>query len=253
MHQKVRSIIFFTSMLLLTARFCPAADTIPFRPGEKLHYSIYWRDIAVGAMTFEVNPMTTTNTIPAYHFTMHSAISPFLAAIFMISNRVESYTDTCMAHALLYKERNSGTAEQDVTVTFDWKKREAQYSCNGQKHRPSTLLPGAFDSLSVLYALRLIDLKGVREFSIPVSDGFACVAVNAKMLGKQKVRVEGGEYDAYVIEPQLAGFPRIFTTLSGATVQLWISADARRLPVKIMCDMPLGSFKAELKSSKSGE
>ena len=80
-----------------------------------------------------------------------------------------------------------------MTVTFDWKKREAQYSCNGTKYRPSALVPGAFDPLSVLYALRLLDLKGIKEISKPVSDGLACVVVRATVLGKQKVRVESGE------------------------------------------------------------
>ena len=252
MHQKVRTVFFFTSMLLLAARLCPAAGSIPFKPGEKLHYSIYWEDIAAGEVTFEVKPMATANSIPAYHFTMHSQTSPLLNAVLMISDRVESYADTGMAHALLYKERSSGTAAQDVTVTFDWKKREAQYSCNGTKYRPSALVPGAFDPLSVLYALRLLDLKGLKEISKPVSDGLACVVVRAKVLGKQKVRVESGEYDAYVVEPQLAGFSTILDALSGATVQLWISADERRLPVKIMCGLPFGTFKAELKSSKAG-
>jgi len=253
MHQKLRRVFFFTSMLLLAARLCPAAGTIPFKPGEQLQYSIYWEDIAAGEVTFAVQPMSAVNSIPAYHFTMTSQTSPLLKAVLMISDRVESYADTGMAHTLLYKERNSGTAGQDVTVTFDWKKQEAQYSCNGIKYRPSALVPGAFDMLSVLYALRLLDLKGIQEISKPVSDGLACVVVRAKVLGKQKVRVESGEYDAYVVEPQLAGFSTLLDTLSGATVKLWISADARRLPVKIMCSLPLGNFTAELKSSKAGD
>jgi len=252
MHQKVRTVLFFTGMLLLAARLCPAADTMPFKPGEKLQYSVYWEDIAAGEVTFEVKPMAAVNSMPAYHFTMSSAISPFLNALLMISDRVESYADAGMAHALLYKERTSGTAAQDVTVTFDWEKSEAQYSCNGTKYRPSALVPGAFDVLSVLYTLRLLDLKGIQEISRPVSDGLACVVVRAKVLGKQKVRVESGEYDAYVVEPQLAGFSKIFDMLSGATVKLWIGADARRLPVKIMCSLPFGTFTAELTSSKAG-
>jgi hypothetical protein len=239
-------------MLLLATRFCPAADSLPFKPGEKLLYVVYWEDIAVGELTFETKSMATANSIPAYHFTMHSAISPFLAAILMISDCVESYADIGMTHALLYKEHNNNSSEQDATITFDWKKNEAQYSCNGKKYQPSALLPGAFDSLSVLYALRLLNLKDMREFSKPVSNGFACVAVRARVLGKQKVRVESGEYDAYVVEPLLAEFSKLFNTLSIAALKLWISADARRVPVKIICDLQLGSLKAELKSSKTG-
>ena len=143
---------------------------------------------------------------------MSADISPLLNAVIMIGDRVESYADTGMTHALMYKEHKNGATEEDVTVTFDWIKREAQYRLNEKKYRPTALLPGAFDPLSVLYALRLLDLKGMRKISKPVSNGLDCIVVQAKVLGKQRVRVESGEYDTYLIETQLAGFSEIFDT-----------------------------------------
>lgn len=235
------------SMLLVVASLSLAADPTPFKSGEKLHYGVYWEELSAGEITIEVKPIVKINNIPVYHFTMSAEISPLLDVIIMLGDRVESYTDIGMTHALLYKEHKNGTPEQDVTVTFDWKKREAQYCLNGQKFKPTALLPGAFDPLSVLYALRLLDLKGMRKISKPVSNGLDCIVVQAKVIGKQRVQVESGEYDTYVVETQFAGFSEIFDKLSGGTVKLWISADARRLPVRIACEFPVGSFKAELK------
>ena len=253
MHQKTRIFFSLLGMLLLVARLCPAADPTPFKSGEKLHYGVYWEEFSAGEVTIEVKPIAKINNIPAYHFTMSAEISPLLDAVIMIGDRVESYADTGMTHALLYKEHKNGATEQDVTVTFDWKKREAQYCLNGEKYRPTALLPGAFDPLSVLYALRLLDLKGMRKISKPVSNGLDCIVVQAKVIGKQRVRVESGEYDTYLVETQLAGFSEIFDNISGATVKLWISADARRLPVRIVCELPVGSFKAELKVLETRE
>jgi len=104
-----------------------------------------------------------------------------------------------------------------------------------------------------MYALRLLDLKGMRKISKPVSNGLDCIVVQAKVIGKQRVRVESGEYDTYIVETQLAGFSEIFDNISKATVKLWISADARRLPVRIVCALPVGSFKAELKVLETRE
>ena len=248
MHQKTRIFFSLTGLLLLAARLCPAADPMPFKPGEKLHYSVYVAEFPAGEVTFDVKPLAKINTIPAYHFVMTAETSPLLDALLMLEDRVESYADTGMTHALLYKEHKDGATEQDVTVTFDWKKNEAQYCLSGKKMRPTALVPGAFDPLSVLYALRLLDLKGMRKISKPVSNGLHCVVAGAKVLGKQKVRVESGEYDTYVVEPLLAEFSDIFKNISGATVKLWISADARRLPVRIVCEFPVGRFMAELKA-----
>ncbi|MCG7852552.1 MAG: DUF3108 domain-containing protein [Methanosarcinaceae archaeon] len=253
MQKKPRVLFFLLAILLLAGSFCSAATPIPFKSGEKLLYGVYWEEFPVGEVVFDIRPITTVNSIPAYHFTMRSETSPILDAVLMIADRIESYADTGMTHALLYKEHKNGTMGEDATITFDWQKREAQYCLNGKKFKPSALLPGAFDPLSVLYALRLLDLNGMREIAKPFSNGFQCVIVKAKVLGKQKVRVESGEYNTYVIEPLLAGFPEIFDKISGATVKLWISSDERKLPIKVVCDFPLGRFRAELKSLKTNK
>ncbi len=244
-------IILITTIVLLATRLCPAADTLPFKPGEKLLYSVYLGEFSVGEVIFDVKPMAKTNDIAAYHFVMTASTSPVLDTLFMLADRVDSYADTAMTHALMYKEHSSSATEQDVTVTFDWKKREAHYCLGEKKFRPTALLPGAFDPLSVLYALRLLDLKGKSEVVKPVSDGLHCAVARAKVLGKQKVRVESGVYDAWVVQPLPAEFSNIFKNISAATVKLWISADARRLPVKIICEFPVGSLMAELKAIES--
>jgi hypothetical protein len=245
MHQKP-CVFLIIATVLFAARLCPAADTMPFAPGEKLHYSVYLGEFSVGEVIFEVKPMAEINNIAACHFVMTSETSPVLDTLFMLAGRVDSYADTKMTHALLYKEHSGSAAQQDVTVTFDWKKSEAQYCLGTKKFRPTALLPGAFDPLSVVYALRLLDLQGKKEASKPVSDGLHCAVARAKVLGKQKVRVESGMYDTFVVQPLLAQFSDIFKSISTATVKLWISADARRLPVKIACEFPVGSLTAEL-------
>jgi hypothetical protein len=250
MPQKL-CIVFITTMVLLATSLCPAADALPFKPGEKLHYSVCLGEFPVGEVMFDIMPMAKINTQPAYHFVMTAATSPLLDSLFMLADRVDAYADSAMQHALLYKEHHGSAADQDITVTFDWKKREAQY-CNGKKKfKPSQLLPGAFDPLSVLYALRLFDLKEKSEIAKPVSDGLHCAVARAKVLGKQKVRVPSGAYDTYLIQPLLAEFSAGFKNISAALVKIWISADARRLPVRIVCEFPVGSLMAELTAVES--
>jgi len=244
-HHKLRIFFFLAGMLFLATRLCTAAGLVPFKPGEKLQYSIYLADFPAGDVTLAVMPMATTNNIPAYHFLMTAETSPLLDAILMLGDRVESYADKGMTHGLLYKEHKNGAAQQDVTVTFDWKKCEAQYCHGEKKYKPTALVPGAFDPLSVLYALRLLDLKGMRKISKPVSNGLHCAVASATVLGKQKVQVESGEYDTYVVQLMLGDFSDIFKT---ATVKLWVSSDARRLPVRIDCEFPVGRIMAELKA-----
>jgi hypothetical protein len=250
MRQKL-CIVFITTMVLLATGLCPAAETPPFKTGEKLHYSVYLGEFPVGEVFFVILPMAEINTLPAYHFFMTTKTSPLLDSLFMLADRVDAYADSAMKHALLYKEHDGSAAEQDITVTFDWKKREAHYCIGKKKFRPTALLPGSFDPLSILYALRLLDLKGKKEVAKPVSDGLHCAVARAKVLGEQKVRVPSGTYNTYIVQPLLAEFSAVFKNISAAKVKLWISADARRLPVKIVCESPVGSLMAELTAVES--
>ena len=252
MYQKSCIAFLIVPILFLGVSFCSAAGSLP-TPGEQLRYSVNWEGFSVGEVIFDSMPIATLDNKAAYHFSMRAETSPVLDAVLGIADRIDSYVDTGMTHAFLYKERKSTTMEHDATITFDWQKNEAQYCLNGKKFKPTALMPGAFDALSVLYALRLLDLNGKKEISRPVSNGFQCVILRAKVLGKQKVRVASGEYTAFVLEPQLAEFPALFDTLSAATVKLWISADERRLPVKIECNFSLGRLTAELNGVKPGK
>ena len=243
MKPKAYIFFFLAGIFFLAAGVCSAAIPAAFKPGEKLHYRIYLEEYPAGEVTFAVEPMAVLNTMPAYHFVMNARTSPVLDALLMFGNHAESYADAGMTHALLYKEHMGGAAQHDSTVTYDWKKNEAQYSLGVKKYRPTALMPGAFDPLSVLYALRLLDLTGMRKISKPVSNGLQCVVVRGTVLGKQKVRTGSREYDTHLVELMLGELSDIF---KGATVKLWISADARRLPVRIVCEFPVGRILAEL-------
>jgi hypothetical protein len=243
MYQKLRICYMLTILIHIAEGLCSAADTAAFNPGEKLHYIIFLAEYPAGEVTFEVKPMAALSSIPAYHFLMTAKISPVLDEFLLLGDRVESYADIGMTHALLYKEHNDGASQQDITVIFDWKKNEAQYCIGRKKYMPVSLVSGSFDPLSVLYALRLIDLKRNYKISKPVSNGLQCVVVKASVIGKQKVRVARGEYDTYMVELLLGEFSALF---KGTTMKLWISADARRLPVKIVCEFPIGEIMAEL-------
>lgn len=235
-------IYFLAGMFFLAAGLPYRVDAAAFKPGEKLKYRIFLSDYPAGEVILDIMPMTAVQAVPAYHFVMTARTSPVLDALFMLSDRVESYADAGMTRALLYKEHKS-SVQHEATVTFDWKKHEAQYSLGGKKYRPTALVPGAFDPLSVLYALRGLDLRAGGSIAKPVTNGLQCQTARGRVLGRQKVRVANRNYDTFQVELLLAEFSDLF---KGAAVKLWISADAKQVPVRIVCRFPLGEIVAEL-------
>jgi hypothetical protein len=153
-----------------------------------------------------------------------------------------------MSHALLYKEKKEGKRSKEVYITYDWEKQQVQYTEDGEKRDPITLIPGAFDPLSVFYFFRLHELKENMEIATPVSDGKDCVMGKARVIKREKVKVAAGEFDTYLVEPSMEHIGGVFQKSPDAKLQIWVTADERRLPVKIKSKVAVGSFSAELDS-----
>lgn len=223
-----------------------AAENIPFRPGEKLYFRVYWTGIQAGEAMLEVMPMEQYNDAPAYHFLMVAKTFPFVDMFYKVRDRIESYTDVNMSHALLYKEKKEGKSKKDVYITYDWEKLLVQYSEDGEKRDPVALLPGAFDPLSVFYFFRMHELMDNLEFVTPVSDGKKCVEGKAKIVKKGNVKVAGTVYETFLVEPDLKDIGGVFQKSPGAKLQIWVTADARRIPVLIKSKVSVGHFSVEL-------
>lgn len=58
-----------------------------------------------------------------------------------------------------------------------------------------------------------------------------------------------GTYDTYLIEPEIKQLDGVFEKSKNAKIQVWVTADNRRMPVKIKSEVVVGSFVGELVSA----
>jgi hypothetical protein len=153
-----------------------------------------------------------------------------------------------VSRSLLYKEHKQGRRSKDVVIDFDWKKQEAQYSNFGKKRDPIAILPGSFDPLSVFYAFRFYDLHEQKVLRTPVTDGKKCVMGQAEVIKREKIRLPIGTYETFLVEPELKDIGGVYEKSKDATLKIWVTADRRRIPVRIESKVVVGSFVAELVS-----
>jgi len=227
-----------------------AAKDYPFSPGEKLTFQLKWSFIPAGKAVLEVLPIETVNGALAYHFGLTAQSNAFVDTFYKVRDRIDAYTDIKMTRSILYiKKQKEGRTKRDIIVNFDWGKKEAQYSNFGNKKEPISLLPGSFDPLSVFYYSRLFDLKVNAEIKSPVTDGKKCVIGKAKVVKREKIKVGGKKYDTYLLEPQLKHIGGVFEKSKNAKIKIWVTADKRRIPVKIKSKVIVGSFIGELISA----
>ena len=223
----------------------------PFQPGEKLKFSLKWGVIPAGEAELEVLPFQTPGGAQAYHFVLTAKSNSFVDIFYKVRDRIDAYANLDMTRTILYtKKQREGRHKRDIVVNFDWKKKQAQYSNYGKKREPITLMPGSFDPLSAFYYARLLDFRENSQLSVPVTDGKKNVIGRVQIVGREEVKLSSGTYDTYLLEPELKDLGGVFKKSKNAKIQVWITADERKIPVKVKSKVVVGSFVAELVSAE---
>ncbi len=242
------------AVFLTAPGFCDNIKTqetdFPFRPGEKLTFVLKWTIIPAGEAVLEVLPLETVNGIESHHFVLTARSNAFVDQFYKVRDRIDAFTDMKMTHSILYKkDQLEGTSRRDVVVEFDWEKSQAQYSDFNTKLEPIDLTPGSFDPLSAFYFVRLVGLKTKLIIKRPVTDGKKCVIGKAAVIKRETIKLASGTYDTFLIEPEIEHIGGVFEKSKDAKIQLWVTADHRRIPVKIKSKVVVGSFTGELVSA----
>ncbi len=243
-------LIAITAMFGLRSGVCGDATDLPFQPGEKLIFQLRWTIIPAGESTLEVLPMETVNGIKAYHFLLTAESNAFVDIFYKVRDRMDAFVNADVTHSILYKKKQrEGKSHRDIVVSFDWQHKKAQYTNFNEKLPPIDILPGSFDPLSAFYFIRLVDFKGKSTIERPITDGKECIIGRLSIIKRETIHVTAGTYDTYLIEPEIKHIGGVFEKSKDAKIQLWVTADKRKIPVKIKSKVVVGSFVGELVSA----
>ncbi len=220
---------------------------LPYAPGEKLHYEIYWTIVHAGSATLEVMPPERWQGVDALRFRAEARSTPFVDAFYKVRTNIESVAQADMERALYYhSDQNEGSYRKDAKVEFDWNRCVATRTVKDEKRSLFIWPPQAYDPLSMLFHFRAVDLREGLVFEGPVTDGKKFVMGRAVVGKKEKVQTAMGEFEAFRVEPQVSEVGGVFQKSPNARMRIWISADGRRLPVKVQSEVIVGSFTLEL-------
>jgi hypothetical protein len=246
-------LVLYLASVAPTPVACAESDSVPpFSPGEKLTFLLRWGFIPAGEATLEVLPITEIDGEKANHFVLTARTNDFVDVFYKVRQRIDAFADIDMNRSLLYREVHTvHETRRDAEIRFNWKKMKAQYINFGKSEKPIRISPGAFDPLSVFYFSRLFD-PGRRELlERPVTDGKKCVIGRATIVRRETIEVEDRTYDTYLVEPELKEVGGVFKKSRDAKIQVWVTADRHRIPVRIRSKVIIGSFTGDLISAES--
>ncbi|THB66316.1 MAG: DUF3108 domain-containing protein [Desulfovibrio sp.] len=252
--------ILFSTLLALTALvpqgtaqdFDPA--NLPFAPGERLEYVLRWENIPAGSASLQVHDIEFIDGQPSLHFRMLVSTNSFVDVFYKVRDVIDSYAALDMSRSLLFvQDQNEGDVERDIRVEFDWTEMIAKRISSGVHKDTVAIFPDTFDELSVGYFQRLVELRPGEIIEAHVTDGNNCVLGRATCLGREWISVPAGDYYCFVIRPETKDLGGVFEKSPDAEILAWITADERRMPVRIRSEVIVGHFTADLVSATPGQ
>ena len=213
----------------------------PFKVGESLKYSADFNLIRVGQAELYVTGIENINDLETYHVTFSANTTGLADQLFKIRDQIDIWMDKkdFFTHRLI-KNINEGNYSNNVDVKFDYQKSIAKTNA-----KEVSIDFKARDSFSMFYYLRTNPLKKNEVMSFSSFEGKRIVHYNLQMTGTETIRTNLGTFNCKVIRPYREG-KNLFK--NQGDMQIWISDDRKRLPVKIQIKMKYGSMPLLLKN-----
>ncbi len=223
-----------------------SASAEPFRAGESLRFSVQYGFIHAGSAWLEVPEIADWNGHPVWRLVARAESNGFFDKVYKVRNRIESFWDQDSLFSRRYfEDRHEGHYTANDTMVFEPDSSRMRYK-NGQ----TFVVPGPVqDALSSFYLTRFraLPVGGHITFDYHASRKTALMEV--RVLGREKVKTPAGRFNCVVVEPLLkAG--GIFKN-KGRLV-IWLTDDARRMPVLMKSKVAIGSVKVVLQEVKTG-
>jgi hypothetical protein len=227
--------------LLLLAMVCasqglPQSNNLPRR--ETLSYSIEWRLITAGRARMEWSGAPGPR--PGWQIKLHLESIGLVSKLFRVEDDYSASLNQSLCGLSSQLIAREGSRERDTRITFDYGGRKASY-LERDLVKNSTLASHEIDLPSCthdvaggLYYLRTLTLEPGQSVQAPVSDGKKAVVAKIEAQQREEVKVPDGTYKT--IRYEIFLFDNVLYRRSGH-LYVWLSDDARRLPVQIRARM----------------
>ena len=224
---------------------------VPFRVGETLTYDVSWSAyVTAGTAVTTVKEKKSSYNSTAYYVVAEGRPTLLVSKLYSLYYKMDSLIDTYTLlpqRGSIYSEE--GSRHRFRTTLFDRKANVAhfEYKVEGTAKADVAVSPVAQDVLSAIYVIRAVPFKAGERMTMPICDNGINYKLQIDTAGPESVKTGLGNVSALRLDLTIldARNARV-----GRNTTLWMSDDARRLPVKLRADLAVGSFNLVLRESR---
>jgi len=253
---------FFTPLIF--AIFCAlfstqiAAQTKPFSVGEVLTYegkvSKIIQGIAVADLTFT---FTSAPNSTDYLIKTEARSKGTLLKFFRYSFLQDYQSTVDSRNFRILKTQKNDVQKERVRISeavFDYDGKQVTFSemnpkepMRAPRRIASEINGDAHDMVSGIYALRMMPLAVGKVFEITVSDSGLIYKVPVRVTAREMQRTAIGKVMCFRVEPEVFGSGRLIEQDGGMII--WITDDARRIPVRSQIKSDIGKIEVKIKQA----
>lgn len=219
--------------LLLWAPVAAVPGALP--PREVLRYNVEWRLVTAGKARLEWTA-TPHHSAAGWQADLHLESAGLVSKLYKVNNDYVSNLESDLCSSGSYLKAEEGNRHKETRVTFNREARKAEYlekdlDKNTVVNAHEIDIPACVhDALGGLYLLRTLSLQPGQTTQVAVSDGKKSVMARVEAQQREEVRTPAGlfktiRYEAFVFNDVL--YRRY------GHLYVWLTDDARRLPVQI--------------------
>jgi hypothetical protein len=234
----------------------PFERAVPFQVGEQLSYQITWSSFitaTAATATFSIREKRPAYGSLAYYIVAEGRPTPVLAIFYSLYYKADTWLDarTLLPLRASVFSQERGRRENKTTL-FDQTHGTARYEVEattrsgapGIEARTLELPPRTQDPLSAVFAIRALEMTAGTRTLMPMTFNGALYQVQVTIDGRESLKTPMGRLPAWRITPVMLERGRPVASPRGMT--LWMSDDARRLPLKMEVELPSGRFNLTL-------
>lgn len=234
---------------------------LPYAAGEVLTYegklSKFISGISVAELTFTVEDTPDPEKLFVRAEAKSKGALLWLLR-FSFLQQIDSTMDRDSQFALLTEKHDVQKERvRNSKAEFDYDEQRVTYieTDPNEPMRPPRMIASdmsgeTFDLVSGIYRLRTLPLEVGKTFELSVSDSGLVYKVPVTVTGKETIKTDIGRVSCFVVEPQIFGGEGSLIEREGSMV-IWITDDARRIPVRSQVKASIGKLDIRIRSVKS--
>jgi hypothetical protein len=224
---------------------------LPFGPGEGVTFRITYAHLLAGRAALRVEPGEEAGR-GVLRFVAEARSQGFFSWLlqYRVDDRTVATWDPASGCSLrIEKHLREGRLVRDQVVDFGPGSETAVVTDSRIKETRFDVGPCALDVLSAFFVARAHGVAEGEGLSLPVFDNGRRYRLSVRLRGKERLDLPpplGKDVPTLIVEPLLLEGTGLF--VKSGRLMIWLTDDARRIPVRLRSKVAIGSVSADLES-----